>query len=230
MSAVSGCYRHVEIVFDSFFYVGDRGGLIETSVLAAAAAQLCDAMNSVASSARAELGAEDLASKVGEIEEVCDAVEVHIHYRNAAGNGPFHFSVTGTPDQVAGFGIDDIDSVAHLIGGFAVLVVVMVIRTVAPAEHQCGYRAACGRHPNESWGGPGLPHFFEACVTSIDLPFQFWAVRIGDVQRIEVPASAAHAAIEVNSFRLGGYCFAGLAPGCPAGIKAIQLTGVVFAQ
>src|SRR5690606_617604 len=105
MSAVSGCYRHVELDLDPFFYVGDRGGFIETSVLTAAAAQLCDAMNSVASSARVELGAEDLASKVGEIEEVGHAVEVHIHYRNAAGNGPFHFRVTGTPDQIAGFGI-----------------------------------------------------------------------------------------------------------------------------
>src|SRR5690606_15964622 len=223
MSAVSGCYRHVEIVFDPFFYVGDRGGLIETSVLAAAAAQLCDAMNSVTSSARVELGAEDLASKVGEIEEVCDAVEVHIHYRNAAGNGPFHFRVTGTPDQIAGFGIDDIDSVAHLIGGFAILVVVMVIRTVAPAEHQCGYGAACDRHPNESRGGPGLPHFLEACVTSIDLPFQFWTVRIGDVQRIEVPAPAAHAAVQVHGFWCIGEGLAGLAPGRPAGIKPVKL-------
>src|SRR5690606_16218639 len=166
-------------------------------------------------------GAEYLASKVGEIEEIGHAVEVHIHYRDAAGNGPFHFRVTGTPDQVAGFGIDDIDSVAHLVGGFAVLVVVMVIRTVAPAEHQCGYRAACGRHPNESWGGPGLPHFLEACVTSIDLPFQFWAVRIGDVQRIEVPASAAHATVQVHCFRCISECLAGLAPSRPAGIKPV---------
>src|SRR5690606_32273426 len=230
MGTVSGSDRYIKVVFYALFDVGHCRGLIEASVVAAAATQFCDAVDGVAGAAWVKVGAEDLTSQVGEVEEVRYAIEVHIHYRDPAGYCPFHVGVGCAPDEGARFGIDDVDGVAHLIGCFAALMVVMVLGAVAATENQRGYRSARGRHTNEGRGGPGLTQPLEAGIAGVDLPFEFRAGWVGYIQRVEVLASAAHAAIEVNSFRLGGYCFAGLAPGCPAGIQAIKLTRVVVAQ
>src|SRR5690606_8396409 len=104
--------RYVKVVFYALFDVGHCRGLIEASVVAAAAAQFRNAVNGVAGAAWVELGAEDLASQVGEVEEVRYAIEVHIHYGDTAGYCPFHVGVGGAPDEGARFGIDDVDGIA----------------------------------------------------------------------------------------------------------------------
>src|SRR5690606_5457673 len=139
MSAVSGSDCNVKVVFYTLLDVGSCWSFIEASVVAAAAAQFCDALYGVAGAAWVKLGAENLTSQIGEVEEVRYAIEVHIHYRDTAGYCPFHVGVGGAPDEGARFGIDDVDGVAHLIGRFAALMVVMVLGAVAATENQRGH-------------------------------------------------------------------------------------------
>src|SRR5690554_997246 len=139
MSAVSGSDCNVKVVFYTLLDVGNCWSFIEASVVAAAAAQFCDALYRVAGAAWVKLGAEDLASQVGEVEEVRHAIKIHVHYGDASGYCPFHVGVGGAPDQGTRLGIYDVDRVTHSVFRLAALVVVMIFGAVATAEHQRRY-------------------------------------------------------------------------------------------
>ncbi|MOA04564.1 hypothetical protein D3C78_1241250 [compost metagenome] len=106
----------------------------------------------------------------------------------------------GRPYQRAGPGVHDVYRVAHAVGRVDAVAIVQLVllRVIAASEDQHIGNGAADLDLGLDRSRPGLPELLEVTAAAIDLPEQFRAVAVGEVQSVDIPAAPTHGGIGVD--------------------------------